>query len=612
MPGPAFAHARNSHHALEQSMGEGTPMRDAPRRGSRGSHLLGLALAGITAGVGAADMPAHDAARLAADAGAAPLHLAQASGASSGQTLQFGAPAEAGTGSPAAGQTLQTGSPPAGEAGPVLQLGTPPPAGESLQIGTPPPPSEGLQIGAPPPPSEGLQIGAPPAPPGGGLQIGAPAPGLPAAPTMAPPEPERAVEFSAPWLRAEGGWLPDGRARASVSGYLSGALRADIRPEGFPAWSIRATVRGDAYPQSGHFDDSTTRLDYGESFVRYDAARTRITLGAQTVLWGRVDEIPPTDRMSVQDLTRYVLDELPDRRRAVPALRIEHALDAYKLDAVLMPWFRPAELPDQDSIWFPVRQEDGRMLGIRNPFPLYGEIIRNGTIGEADDLDGFGGAGVRVSRSGAGIDGAITVQRTRHSLPYYQLDPLVRQAVLQGQPLGAALASGVGPTFREVHPLTWLVGGDLAMEALGGTVRLEAAWLSDVPVTTLDARLETHDAFEWVGGYEFFPGDGNTRVTLQLAGRHVLDTPPTLDRTRVFNFSGEVEVPFAQELWRFNTRVSVGLNDRDIYVNPKLSYVGWEPHELYVAAHLFSGSHRSVNGFYASNDMIVLGWRARF
>ena len=602
-------------------------MRDASRRESRTrSCLLGLVLAGITAGAGAADLAARDATSVAAGAGGAPLHLAQASGASSGQTLQFGAPADSGTGSPPPGQAPQTGSPPAGEAGPVLQLGTPPPTGETLQIGTPPPPaseslqigapppaSEGLQNGAPAPASEGLQIGAPPAPPGGsGLQIGAPAPGLPAAPTMAPPEPERAVEFSVPWLRAEGGWLPDGRARASVSGYLSGALRADIRPEGFPAWSIRATLRGDAYPQSGHFDDSTARLDYGESFVRYDAARTRITLGAQTALWGRVDEIPPTDRMSVQDITRYVLDELPDRRRAVPALRIEHSLEAYKLDAVLMPWFRPAELPDQDSIWFPVRQEDGRILGIRNPFPLYGAIIRNGTIGEADDLDGFGGAGVRVSRSGAGVDGAITVQRTRHSLPYYQLDPRVRQAVLQGQPLGAALASGVGPTFREVHPLTWLVGGDMAMEALGGTVRLEAAWLSDVPVTTLDARLETHDAFEWVGGYEFFPGDGNTRVTLQLAGHHVFGAPVTLDRQRIFSFTGELEVPFAQERWRFDTRFSFGLNDRDIYVNPKLSYVGWEPHELYVAAHLFSGSQRSVNGFYESNDMIVLGWRARF
>jgi hypothetical protein len=219
---------------------------------------------------------------------------------------------------------------------------------------------------------------------------------------------------------------------------------------------------------------------------------------------------------------------------------------------------------------------------------------------------------VRVSRSGAGIDGAITVQRTRHSLPYYQLDPLVRQAVLQGQPLGAALASGVGPTFREVHPLTWLAGGDLAMEMLGGTVRLEAAWLSDVPVTTMDARLETHDAFDWVAGYEFFPGDANTRVTLQLAGHHVFGAPATLDRQRIFSFTGEVEVPFAQERWNFNTRFWFGLNDRDIYLNPKLSYVGWEPHEIYVGAHLFSGSERTGNGFFEGNDMIVLGWRARF
>ena len=28
-----------------------------------------------------------------------------------------------------------------------------------------------------------------------------------------------------------------------------------------------------------------------------------------------------------------------------------------------MPWFRPAELPDRESLWHPVRQEDGRIFG---------------------------------------------------------------------------------------------------------------------------------------------------------------------------------------------------------------------------------------------------------
>ncbi len=547
-----------------------TLMGETLRRALMAGLVSGVVLSSAPSGLQAAGFRASDAAgagpRIPAaqdaasgEAATPDLELAQSGSQQQGETLQFGAPA----------------APPATGPGQTLQIGSPPPGGPTLQIGAPPP-------------------------------------SAPGAPTMAPPEPRRTVEFSIPWVRAEGGWLVDGGSRADAAGYLSGAVRADIRPPGMDAWSLQATVRGDSYPQTGRFDDGTTRLDYGDTFVRYDGARTRITVGAQTVPWGRVDEIPPTDRMSVQDLTRFTLDEEADRRRAVPALRLEHTIDQLEVDVQVMPWFRPAELPDQDSLWFPVRREDGRIAGIRNPFPLYTAAIRSGTVGEADDFESFGGAGLRLGRRGAGFDAAATVQRVRHSLPYYQLDPAVRAAVLQGQSLGAALAAGTGPTFREVHPLTWLVGGDLAMEALGGTVRLEAAWLSDVPVTTLDARLETHAGLDWVGGYEFFPGDGNTRITLQLAGHQVFDAPITLDRRHVYAFLGEMEMPFAQERWLFQTRWTLGLNDRDVYINPKLSYVGWDAHEVYVGAHLFSGSERTFNGFYARNDMIVVGWRAQF
>jgi len=522
-------------------------------------------------------LPAHPSGGSSEASKLQPIELAQSSGKKPGQTLQIGTP-----------------PPPPGQEGGSLQIGTPPPPpgqqGGSLQIGTPPPAPEG----------------------GGGLTIGAPPPSAPAAPTLAPPEEEGPLTFSLPWLRAEGGWHPQSGSRADASGLLSGAVRAEYRPPELERWSLQATLRADSYPQSGRLDDGETELDYGESFVRYEGARTRITAGALKVLWGRVDEIPPTDRLGVQDATRYILDELPDRRRAAPALRIVHSFDALELDAVLMPWFRPAELPDADSLWHPVRQEDGRILGIRAP-PLFEAAIRSGTIGEADDFDQFGGWGVRASRRGAGFDAALSVQRVRHSLPYYQLDPAVRAAAVAGAPLPVALASGRGPTLREVHPLTWVVGGDVAFEALGGTVRLEAAWSSDFPVTTFDARLETHDALDWVAGYEFFPGDGNARVTLQVAGHQVHGAPAgILDRARIYSVLGEVEVPFAQDRWRFTTRFSAGLNDRDLYLNPRLSYVGWEPHEIYLGAHLFSGSEKAFNGFHEDNDAVVLGWRARF
>ena len=76
--------------------------------------------------------------------------------------------------------------------------------------------------------------------------------------------------------------------------------------------------------------------------------------------------------------------------------------------------------------------------------------------------------------------------------------------------------------------------------------------------------------------------------------------------------NGEVEVPFAQNRWRLKTRFVYGLDEHDVYVNPEVRYLGSEPHEIYLAGHFFNGSQRSFNGFHRDNDLVTLGWRARF
>jgi len=430
---------------------------------------------------------------------------------------------------------------------------------------------------------------------------------------LEPEAPEGEFRFRIDDLRAELGHLPDSKALADFSGYLGGSLRIDWDPAWSDTLEFRAGARADYYTQWNGREENEVELDFKDTYARYRDGATRITLGAQTVLWGRVDEFPPTDRLSVQDLSRYILDELPDRRRATPAVRVEHSVGEFRADALVVPFFRSAELPDQDSIWFPVDQTRGRIVGVETAaVPLFAAAIRQGTVGDFDDFENFGGAGLRVSRSGARLDYAVSVQRVRHSLPYYQLDPGVRADVLSGTPLATAIARGRGPTLREVHPLTWVVGGDFGFAALGGTWRFEAAWVSDHPVTTTDVLLDTESAVDFVAGAEFFPGGGDTRLTMQLAGHVLTRDRDILDQTSIFNLNGEVEHPFSFNRWIWKVRWAAGLDERDFYVNPEIRFVGFEPHEFYGAAHFFSGTERNANGFFRDNDLFVIGWRARF
>jgi hypothetical protein len=439
------------------------------------------------------------------------------------------------------------------------------------------------------------------------LDLGSP--GVP--PTLAVPDADdghNTTRISVDKLLAEAGFLPRSGARADGSHYLHGSVSVE-----WPIaerWSARLAGRADGYIQTGDDDYTEVDLDYGDSFVRYRDPDRRVTVGAQTVLWGQVDELPPTDKLSVQDATRFVLDDLEDRRRSVLALRWEEFVGEYKLDALYVPFFRAAELPDEDSVWSPVDRSRGRIAGVP-PDPLLEPLVGEGRFTEDDD--GRGGWGVRLSRAGRGLDYAVTLQDARRSLPYYELNTQVREALLADPSDVEAALAAAPDTFIARHPRTWVVGGDVGFATERATWRFEAAWLSDEPATTEDFRYIEREAVEWVAGADFFPGDGDLRVTLQLGGRHLLDAPDgMLDRENSFYVFGDAENSFAQDRWRARLRFFQGLDERDTYLNPSVSFVGWEPHELSVGYHYFDGSDKTFGGFYKDNDLITLGWRARF
>lgn len=408
-------------------------------------------------------------------------------------------------------------------------------------------------------------------------------------------------------VRLEAGGLTQRSRPVNGTDYLHAAASLHWHPD--QRWSFRLAGRVDGYYQSGNPHFSQAQADYGDTFVRYRGDNLRVTLGAQTVIWGRVDEIPPTDRLSVQDLRRYALDDLPDRRLAVPALRVEKYHRGYKVDFLWEPDFRPAKLPDINSIWSPVDRVNGRFIGIKSS-PLVAPMIQNGSFGE--DKHGEGGAGVRISHSGETLDYAVTVQRARRSLPYYRMNEAAREALLSSLNPTTALAASTGDTFVAIHPWSWVFGGDLGFQAHGATWRFEAAYLSDVPVTTTDLRVVKVKGLDWVAGVEFYPGDANTRVNLQLAGHQLFNTPAILDRKHVYLMDGSVEDVFHHSRWRAKLRFSFGLNKRDVYLNPELAYIGWEPNQFYIGAHYFDGAAGTQNGFYKHDSIIVVGWRAHF
>lgn len=404
----------------------------------------------------------------------------------------------------------------------------------------------------------------------------------------AEPGPESTARYGLETARLEVGLLeddadPDSTNYAHASAYLETDLATD--------WELRLGARVDGYAQTGNPDYSDLELDYDDSYLRFRGDGYRLTAGAQTVIWGRIDELPPTDRFSRIDATRAVLDDLDERRRATVLLRYEGFYGSSKLDAVFVPYFRGAELPDEDSVWYPIDRKEGRILGIE-PGALPAVIVQNANIDD-NDPSGDGGWGIRYSRTESDFDYALTIQRNRQSLPYFVYD-------------------APSNTLEAKYPRSWSSGADIGFEAGGITWRGEFAWLSDIPVTRTDFSYDEVEAINWAAGMEFFPGDGDTQANLQVVGLNLLDTPKILDREETYIFTGSIDIPFARERWRLNTRVFVDLEESGSYINPELSFLGWQPHEAYIAVHYFDGGDKTLGGFYDGKSVLTLGWRSQF
>ncbi len=390
-------------------------------------------------------------------------------------------------------------------------------------------------------------------------------------------------------LWVEYGYLGDSNSRAVDLGYLHAKATANWKPS--DSWEFQLSARVDGYTQSGRDDWDKAKLDYDESFIRYRSDEMRITVGTQTVIWGRIDEFPPTDRLSTYDLNRYVLDDLADRRRASPAVRVESFFGDAKLDLVYLPKFREAELPGKNSVWYPVNTKDGEILGLKST-PVTTAIVQAAPIDDsAPDSDG--GFGVRYSNVGTNIDYAVSLQRVRQSTPYFSFNP----------------GNGV---LEAKYPRSWVVGGDLEFEGYDATWRMEAAWSSDAPVTRLGGAYTTVNSVSWGVGVEFFPGDGDTRVNLQLTGMNLINAPAVTDRTEIYALNGSVETPFADDQWRAKARFYVGLDEKDVYINPEIAYTGWESQELYLEGHFFNGADGTPGDYHKDHSIITLGWRVKF
>jgi hypothetical protein len=81
-----------------------------------------------------------------------------------------------------------------------------------------------------------------------------------------------------------------------------------------------------------------------EAYLQFDSGATSIRLGQQLVVWGRADQLNPTDNLTPRDFTVLATDNA-DERFGTLALAINHRIGNYTWSTALLPRFRPNVVP---------------------------------------------------------------------------------------------------------------------------------------------------------------------------------------------------------------------------------------------------------------------------
>lgn len=81
-----------------------------------------------------------------------------------------------------------------------------------------------------------------------------------------------------------------------------------------------------------------------EAYLQYSRGPTTVRLGRQLIVWGRADQVNPTDNLTPRDYSLLVTDA-GDERFGTLALQALHRFGAYTISGLWLPRFRPNVVP---------------------------------------------------------------------------------------------------------------------------------------------------------------------------------------------------------------------------------------------------------------------------
>lgn len=493
---------------------------------------------------------------------------------------------------------------------------------------------------------------------------------------------------------ASGIEVPGSDGRLEIGGYLDGLAVVETedgprqRPQGLLSLTLngRATnsIRGHVQLhgrvggpfEGGHpgfynfvhtYQNYSPAFEVREAYVNVLLARADVRLGVQTVAWGALDGVPPTDVVNPRDLHDPIVSDFEERKTGVPAVLgtwflpdVPRAhLTALRATLVYVPIAVPPRLALRQERWFPPSIVPGtRVLLTRGLLQRSLELPAGVTI--ADDVTVPVAVGTQSHRPPSGLDAGGLGLRIGGTLgeqswnlyhytgpetsPDIALVTRVRLVDFSVDGSVARLRLRARSTLRQDHDVIHMTGADWSRAFGAATVRAEAAWfvgrpylrlardlfsqaaLRELPLRRIGRQLlggpgrarvplgdlfVDRDAIEWGVGVDYLVHgfvpllQVNQVVGLEPAPRLLVDDPET-------RFTASVRKPFLDERFEAELRSVYTLQRGGWYVFPRVAYRPRDDLRLRVGYLAVGGTRASVFGQFGENDELVLEARYTF
>lgn len=324
-------------------------------------------------------------------------------------------------------------------------------------------------------------------------------------------------------------------------------------------------------------------------WIEHGGERVEVRAGYGRVIWGRLDEIQPSDVINPLDTARFLLEGRSEARLAVGFVRGRvFARDALVLEGVLVPFFRRG--------WFDERDEP------TSPFNLIKDaILPAGITLSAPDVRHDAPAtswstvsgGGRVSTTLGRVDVAAGVYRGFEAFGPITLELL--------PPAGPSLA--VVGELVEWHTRFTMVSGDFETVQGEWAIRGEAALFPE-------RRFAARNGAGLVDGGSFDAGIGVDRkagdyrvFASAILHRDWSAEDRTLERTDV-SIVGSIERPFRRDRWLARGFAVVNPVDRSTFVR---GLVTWTPRDnvgVEVSGGAFLGTSDDAIGRFKGRDFV--------